>query len=367
MKQRILIIQLYSNGDCLYATTLAVQLKKENPGCWVQWAVFESHQAILCNNPYIDEIIPIARRNEEPAHRLYRRMISFAETRLKEALTDRYYFPQLIANNLWRYDGCLRRSQLRALQRPITVEKQAVLVCNEEEKQKAAAFANAHRLQSYKNVVLFETSPLSGQVALSDSDVQTMALAMVAQPGTCVVLSSYKAYGVNHPAVIDGNGLSIRETIAFSHYCTLLVGCSSGISWGTLTTGGKQLPMIQLLSPDAYYFNPPSIDFAYSGVNDAGLIELFRFSPQQVVEVIGVVLKEGFAAARLRFHQHQKNRYRMHRGIVHYFLKRGRFGLLLRFIRLNIGQNGYSGAMLLQLLKGFVFFPAQLIKDAIKK
>ena len=31
-RDKILLVQLYSNGDCLYATTVAQQIKKDFPG-----------------------------------------------------------------------------------------------------------------------------------------------------------------------------------------------------------------------------------------------------------------------------------------------------------------------------------------------
>ena len=54
--QKILLVQLFSNGDCLYATTVARQIKKDFPNCHLTWAIANFCKAIIFNNPYIDEI-----------------------------------------------------------------------------------------------------------------------------------------------------------------------------------------------------------------------------------------------------------------------------------------------------------------------
>ena len=37
--KNILLVQLFSNGDCLYATTIARQIKQDYPGCKLTWAI----------------------------------------------------------------------------------------------------------------------------------------------------------------------------------------------------------------------------------------------------------------------------------------------------------------------------------------
>jgi hypothetical protein len=365
--KNILLIQLFSNGDCLYATTLAVQIKKDYPGCNLQWLIFDAYRQILKENPYVDEIVTIDRIEKESADALYKRTVFFAKQRVAEKKSDTWFFPQLISDNLSFYDGCLRRSLLRSYPGPVTVDKKAVLVLNQAEKDKAHDFFSVNNIAAYKNVVLFETSPLSGQVALSDDDVVNIAGDIASIPNTCVILSSYKAYNVQNKAVFNGNSLTIRETSAFSHFCTLLLGCSSGITWSTVTTGGRQLPMIQLLNPDAYYFNPPSADFAYSGLGDNEVVELYRFNVADVCSVVRCAITEGISGAKKNFNQVQKNQFKMHRGIIHNFLKRGKFLLIFRFLRVNFRQNGFNLKMISQIIKGFFFFPIQVIKDAIEK
>ena len=53
---RALIGQLGANGDCLYATTLARQIKADFPECELTWAVASACAHILVNNPHVDDV-----------------------------------------------------------------------------------------------------------------------------------------------------------------------------------------------------------------------------------------------------------------------------------------------------------------------
>ena len=37
--KKIILVQLYSNGDCLYATAVARQIKQDFPGSHLTWAI----------------------------------------------------------------------------------------------------------------------------------------------------------------------------------------------------------------------------------------------------------------------------------------------------------------------------------------
>ncbi len=366
-KKRILLIQLYSNGDCLYATTIAQQIKHDYRDCILQWMILRPLESILRNNPFVDEVILIDKINDETGNATFERAKSIAAQRINDKLTDQFYFTQLLADKLSNYDGCIRRSIYRGYDKEITVSKTPVLVLTEEEQSAVQKFVTQQQLASYKQVILFETSPLSGQIRLTEEDIKTIASALVELPKTCVILSSYKSFNIQAAHVIDGSVLSIRETIGLSNYCSMLMGCSSGITWGSLSTAGKKLPMIQLLSDDAYYFNPPSIDFPFSGIDDNELIELFEFDAAHVVDVVKKIVAIDFQTARKQFHQQTKNKFAMHRGIVHHLLKRGRFRLLQNFISINRKVNGANFKMWKKIAAGFLLFPFQLCIDSTKK
>ncbi len=365
--QRILLIQLFSNGDCLYATTIAKQIKIDTPNCTLQWLVLKPYTAILKNNPYIDELIVLDKISDENADDTYNRAINLAEQKIKDEQTDKYYFSQILGDNISNYDGCLRRSIFRGYNKTITVDKSPILVLDEEEKNRALTFAQNNNLAKYTNVLLFETSPLSGQTNLSEKEIIEIACAINNLEGTCIILSSYKSFDINLPNVFDGSTLSIRETVALTHFCTHLVGCSSGITWASISTAGKQLPMLQLLNANAYYFNPPSIDFKFSNIDETNVIELYNFTPSLVIDVVKTMLFENVANAREKFNQSVKNKFKIYRGIVHNFLAKGKIKLLKKFITINLKEHGWNWPMLKSMTLGFILFPFQLCINFINK
>ena len=54
--KKILLLQLYSNGDCLYATAVARQIKTDHPGCRLTWVIADFCKDIIAGNPYVDEV-----------------------------------------------------------------------------------------------------------------------------------------------------------------------------------------------------------------------------------------------------------------------------------------------------------------------
>ena len=58
-KENILLIQLFSNGDCLFATTIAKQIKNDYPNCSLTWAISAKCKSILINNPHVDSVLEV--------------------------------------------------------------------------------------------------------------------------------------------------------------------------------------------------------------------------------------------------------------------------------------------------------------------
>ena len=149
---------------------------------------------------------------------------------------------------------------LRAYPHKITVPLQSVLVLSEKEKNNVAAFSKKNNLMDFKNVILWEYSPQSGQSQLSFDLVMRLSKQLILIPSTCVILSSAHSFE-SQSNIIDASVLSVRENAALSHYCSLLIGCSSGITWLCTSNAGKFLPMIQLIDPYVPFLNAPSVDF----------------------------------------------------------------------------------------------------------
>ncbi len=81
----------------------------------------------------------------------------------------KFFFTQIVDDNQANYDGTVRSSLFRGYGKPITVPVTPVLRLSEEEVEKARDFAERYHLQEYKNVILFEFAPQSGQLAMTPS------------------------------------------------------------------------------------------------------------------------------------------------------------------------------------------------------
>ncbi|MBU6157755.1 MAG: hypothetical protein KGP35_01875 [Bacteroidetes bacterium] len=365
--EKVLIVQLFSNGDCMYVTAIARQIKYNNPKAHITWAVSAKCKAVLLGNPDIDVVeevqIPDVSQNEK----IFMQVVADAHRKKQAGVYEKIIIPQLLGDNLKYYDGIVSSSLFRSAGCKITVDPSPRIYLSAEEHQAAAAFAQSHQLHTYRQVILFECAPQTNQLSLTDNIILRYAALMVQQESTCVILSAPRAYNFNVPHIIDGNSLSIRETIALTHYCTLLLGCSSGISWGAVSIAAKPIPLVQILSPDAYYFNPLSITLKRWGKSTDNLIELVNFDDEKLKSVFKDIFLKGFSVARRIHSQPVSVQFRLHRGIVHHFLIQGKFAEIITFVKINLSQNGFNLRMMMSIALGFLFFPLQLISDQIKK
>ena len=101
---QILLVQLFSNGDCLYATTVARQIKNDYPNCKLTWAIAASCQNIIAKNPCVDEIIVTdeVAKNDVVAFRKYKKKV-FAEKAAGK--WDEVFVTTNMDTNLALYDG----------------------------------------------------------------------------------------------------------------------------------------------------------------------------------------------------------------------------------------------------------------------
>jgi hypothetical protein len=362
---RFLLIQLYSNGDCLYATVIARQLKNDFPGCYISWVVEENCKSILENNPFIDKITPVKLTDKKKTEQIISLMKKDAIADIERGVLDDFFVTHISGDNYANYDGSVRSSIYRNFPYPITVDTQVVLFLTKNEENRAKLFAEQNRFDLYRDIILFECAPMTGQSSLSDELISKIAIQVADNHNIGIVLSSYRKININHPAVFDGSVLSLRETVALSHYCTLFMGSSSGITWACTSNAAKPLPMIQLLNPNTYVFNPPSVDFKKRGKPVDNLIELYSFNHKDIIACTQAVLMWGFEVAREQFNQQPIFKFRLYRGIIHSFLLRGKFNRIAHFIRLNLKENRWHINMLLMIMKGFLFFPVQLIADKL--
>jgi hypothetical protein len=364
---KIALIQLFSNGDCLFATTVAKQIKNDHPGCELTWIVSSKCKNMLINNPDVDIIEEVTIQDASQNEEVFDRKVKEAFDKKKSGFYNEIIIPQLLADNLKYYDGTICSSLYRSSGLKITVDTAPILFLTEAEKAAAEKFAGQHKLRSFRNVVLFECAPQTKQLDLSNEIIFDYSQRILKEESTCVILSGPQPYNFNHPYMIDGNTLSIRETVALTHYCTVLLGCSSGISWAATSIAAKPLLMVQILAPDAYYFNPLSLTFNKLHKPTDQLIELIHFDGEKLEAVFADIFYRGFCEAQIKHNQRVKPQFRLYRGIIHQFLKRGQFAEIATFVRVNLKENGCSMPMLKYMLMGLLLFPVQLIVDQTKK
>ena len=367
MKKKFLIIQLFSNGDCLYATVLARQLKNDFPGCHVTWAVAPFCASILDNNPFIDELWQvdyITDRRIETFRKNKKQL--FAEAVQKQF--DEIFFTQIIEDNFVFYDGQVRSSIFSAFKRPVSVPVEPVLELTDSEKEKVQNFISQHKIEPGDFVILFECSPQSGQLSMDLTRALKIAERIVENnPQARVILSSQNPAEVTNNSIIDGSVLSLRETAWLTHFCHLLIGCSSGITWVGTSSAARALPSIQLLNRKAYIFNSPTLDHARNKLPTERWLELYDFDDDLVLSCVNSIIKNGFEEARQQFGQLPSPSFKLYRGIVHQFIQRGKFGLLTKFISRNYKLYGVNGRMIKYISLGVFLFPAQYLLNLFKK
>ena len=363
--QKILLVQLYSNGDCLYATAVARQIKADFPGCHLTWAIASFCKSIIAGNPFVDEIMEInsVAKNDIAAFRRLKKEISSWKTagRFKEI-----FITHNADTNQAYYDGCIRSSILRAYPFPVTVPLQPVLRLAELEKLNTEAFVKKHQLKSYQQVILFEYAPLSGQSNMSKNDAIEIAEKITANGNFAVILSS--ANKVNHlnKAIIDGSALSFRETAHLTKFCTFLLGSSSGITWVSTSEAGKLLPMIQLLNPYSNWLNAISRDFKRFKISTEEVIELIEYNNDVIAASVLSALTN-FAQAKKQYNQLIPLHFKTTRSIVYNLLCYLEFGSIFSHIKVNREMYGNNLSFYKEVVMGFFIFPFRLITNTYKK
>lgn len=363
--KRILLIQLYSNGDCLYATAVARQIKEDFPGCHLTWAIAAFCQHIIDNNPYVDAklVTDEVPKNDVVAFRKFRRK-AFNEKKIGK--WDQVFVTHNMDKNQALYDGTIRGMILGAYPNLVRVPLQPVLILSDEEKQRVKVFADEHKVQRFQHVILWEFAPQSGQTVLSFDFVKSVAAKITQQTDSCIILSSANSFNSTE-RIIDASKLSVRENAALTHYCSLLIGCSSGITWLSTSTGATQLPMLQLLDPQAYFRNAPSVDFSRYGFSTDELIELVSFDEEKILNVVKSIIAEGTPAAKSKFNEQLPIQFNTTRKVVYNLLCYLQFGAIAKHYRIITKIYGRHPEFLKQFILGFITFPFKLVANKWRK
>jgi hypothetical protein len=366
-QKKILIFHLHSNGDCLYATAIARQIKTDYPGCHLTWGVAAFCKSILENNPFIDHIWEIPNVNKSNSTEIHRKLKKEILKKKNDGIYDEVFFTQLIDDNIANYDGCIRSGIFRGYNKPITVDITPVLRLHPHEKERVDKFAIRNNLKDFQNIILFEYAPQSAQLAITDEIALKIANDITQDGKTAIILSSAKPIISNSAAIIDGSELSLRETAALTFYCTHLLGCSSGISWLTTSDAAKMLSMVQVLDPYSPWVNPMSRDFERFGISTSELIEIYDNNPDVIIACMKEVLNNEFEEVKKKYYTPLPLHFiGTSRGIYNMlcFLQ---FSAIVKHIRINFSVYGFNSKLILAILSGIFTAPFKLLKNTYTK
>ena len=306
-QNRILLGQLISNGDCLYATAIARQIKHDFPGAHLTWAISSLCRQMIEGNPFVDEIweIPLARWDGGEIAASWQDFEAEALRRYDAGRYDFAFFTQITIGNPHHFDGTVRPGIFRGYPGRIATPLNPTLHLREAEIAEVAEFAARHHLASFERVILFECSSKSGQSQIDPEKAYRIAEQIVGAQleKVAVILCSQHPVAVPTPAIIDGSVLKLRHMAELSRHCHLLIGSSSGISCITTSTAGKKLPMIQLLDEERAILGSLAFDYAYFGLPTEHVIEMFIYQPETVLACYRELVARGWDSARHRFHQ----------------------------------------------------------------
>ncbi len=365
-RKRILLGQLASNGDCLYATSIARQIKVDYPGCHLTWAVGAAYRSMLDGNPDVDTVWEILDYGGAGDNEGWARFKAEAVERKKRGDFDEIFLTQIYPDNLQFWVGSVRSAIFRSYPHPITVDVSPVMRLSPEEVEKVRRFAETHQLSSKAQVILFECAPRSQQSFVTPQFALDVAHQIVAvHPDVAIVLSSNQAFASEDENIIDGSELSIRENAELTKYCTLLIGASSGITWIATSDWSKPLPTLQLVRPDVTLSNSLNYDFKKRGVDTAHVIEMSSYSEQDVFECVHEIFTRNFQVAKERFEQITPLRFKHYQHTQYFFLLRGMFGRAIVFLKENIKEHGrmsqFVGLFVLVLLKCLILMPPKTL------
>lgn len=363
--KKILLVQLFSNGDCLYATAVARQIKQDFPDCHLTWAIAPFCKDIIALNPYIDDvrIVENVPKNNIVAFRKFKRKVNNEKA---QGLWNQVFITTNMDNNQALYDGTIRGMILSAYPKKITVPLKPVLVLSEKEINNVAVFSEKNNLRDFKNVILWEFAPQSGQSSLSLDLVMRLSKQLVSIPSTCVILSSAHSFE-SQSNIIDASVLSVRENAALSHYCSLLIGCSSGITWLCTSNAGKFLPMIQLIDPYVPFLNAPSVDFTRCNISSEFLIELTSIEESNIFNCVETVLNKDFKIAKEIYNQSLPIQFNTTRNIVYNMLCYLQFKAIVKHLVIMIKNYGLRFELIKQFLLAIVTAPFKLLHNIYKK
>lgn len=367
-RKHVLLGQLSSLGDCLYATAIARQIKEDYPGCHLTWAIGSMNRSVLNGNPFVDEVWEFKLEKREDMENAWRSFKAEACRRKEAGDFDEIFLTQINPDNFERFDGLIRSAIFSGYTRPITVPVAPVMRLSPLEVENVRCFAKLNQLNLARFVILFECSPKSQQSFVTAQFSLDTALQIVTEhPGVKVILSSNEPISSTHPAIIDASVLTFRENAELTRYCSLLIGCSSGITWLSTSDWAKPLPMVQLLKKGLSSFGSVTHDFEYYGISTDLVIEITDCLPGRVAECVSVILNHGFPMAKKQFHEDIPQIFNTYFGLMNGFIDKGEFRKSLVLFYRNLKRFVFSPLFYLATIGAIIYTLEQRLPGIKRK
>src|SRR5436309_8423398 len=304
---RVALVHLAEYGDCLFATLVARQIKRDHPGCHLTWVIGDKCASIINGNPHVDAVHKIDLSSRDEAYSSgWENAKTWVADQVRMGNLEKAYFTQIFPDNLRYYDGLIRTTIYGAYGKPITGPHLPEVFLTEAENRNVADFAEKHCLREFKHVFLFECGPSSGQSPMTPARGEALAHALGKyHPEVVFLMSSTETLVRPSPQVVDASCLTYRENAALARHCTGLVGCFSGITVLTTSTAGKALPMLQILakSDGVFRWGSVAMDFRRVRLDESRVIEMAEPGDTRIISCIEKWLSESHSAARRQFHE----------------------------------------------------------------
>lgn len=300
LRKKILLVHLVSNGDCLYVTAIARQIKTDFPGSHLTWIISDLCSQVLLNNDHVDkiEIWPVTAVKDALFDEWYK-LSAELDKRNASRQYDHIFKTQFFPSNLHHYDGTIRSTLLRSYPGYKKMSVSPYLHLTDNEISNADEFAEKHQLKTYTKVLLFECTPGSGQSFINPESAILVSKQLVnLYPEMLIVLSTHLKLQTGHERILVANTITFRENAQLARYCNLFIGASSGITW-LLTSNWIQqpIPSIQLLSNAAgISFASVKYDFEYWGLDHSHVVEIFTPNLQRVIDCVELFYEKGMEA-----------------------------------------------------------------------
>lgn len=328
MMERILLGQLGSNGDCLYATAVARQIKLDHPKAHLTWAIADLTRDSVRHLPYVDEWWEFPVRDFAEMERAWFRFEREAWARHGTGEFTRLVMTQIWPGNMRHFDGTVRPSLYRGYPGRITDPAIAHIHLTDEERERVDAWVAEMVAPRGNRVCLVECFAKSGQSFMTPALAQAVAERVTAVVPDCVViLSTHLPVVSDNPRILWGGHLSIRQTAHLTHHIDLFMGCGSGLTVAATSSAAKaDIPLIQVLEASTSVFGSFRHDFDYWGRPSEQFLETTARDTDVLADIVVTVLRDGLIAAKAAFDQPQFLQFSWYRHLItEVLLRRSRF------------------------------------------